>query len=124
MYVVLCCQDESDHVLNLAIFIGPAKAEEINDAGSPRHDGVALLRRSEASPATPELRGPIVSPSANLIKEAARLGASGPNKRATLTTYLLKKGELRNSSLLDKKKAKSSPPERKHQVYKKTDRLL
>jgi hypothetical protein len=47
MYVVLCCQDESDPVLNLAIFIGPAKAEEINDADSPRHDGVALLRRSE-----------------------------------------------------------------------------
>jgi hypothetical protein len=33
--------------------------------------------------------------------EAARRGARGPNKRATLTTCLLKKGELEISSELD-----------------------
>ncbi len=33
--------------------------------------------------------------------KAARRGASEPNKRATLTTCLLKKEELENSSMLD-----------------------
>ncbi len=32
---------------------------------------------------------------------AARLGASGPNKRSTLRKYLLKKAKLENSSKLD-----------------------
>jgi hypothetical protein len=41
-------------------------------------------------------------------------GANGSNKRATLMTSLLKKGELKNSSLLDLKRAKGSPPKKKH----------
>ncbi len=39
--------------------------------------------------------------------------ASGPNKRATLTKYYLRKGELKSSSLLEYKRKKGSPPERK-----------
>jgi hypothetical protein len=35
------------------------------------------------------------------VVKAARRGASGLNKRATLMTYLLKKGELKSSSLPD-----------------------
>ncbi len=35
------------------------------------------------------------------VVEAARRGVSGPNKRATLTTSLLRKGELKSSSLVD-----------------------
>jgi hypothetical protein len=46
--------------------------------------------------------------------EAARRGASGPGKRATPTTCLLKKRELENSSNLDGKGAKGSPPDKKH----------
>jgi hypothetical protein len=37
--------------------------------------------------------------------EAARQEASGPNKRATLTEYLLKKRELDNSSKLKRIRA-------------------
>jgi hypothetical protein len=48
------------------------------------------------------------------VVEAARQGASGPNKRATLKTCLLNKGELKSSSLLDFKRAKGSLPEKKH----------
>jgi hypothetical protein len=35
------------------------------------------------------------------VVEAARRGVSGPNKRATLMTCLLRKGELKSSSLVD-----------------------
>jgi hypothetical protein len=35
------------------------------------------------------------------VVKAARQGASGPDKRATLTTCLLEKGEVKSSSLLD-----------------------
>jgi hypothetical protein len=42
------------------------------------------------------------------------MGASELNKRAIRMTYLLKKGELKSSSLLDRKRAKGSPPEKKH----------
>ncbi len=52
--------------------------------------------------------------SSEKVVEAVRRGASGPDKRATLTTYVLKKGELKSSSLLDRKRAKGSPPEKKH----------
>jgi hypothetical protein len=48
------------------------------------------------------------------VVKAARQGASGPNKRTTLTTYLLKKGELKSSSLLDRKRIKGSLPEKKN----------
>jgi hypothetical protein len=51
--------------------------------------------------------------SSETVVETTRQGASGPNKRATLPTYLLKNGELKRSSLLDRKRAKSSPPEKK-----------
>jgi hypothetical protein len=50
--------------------------------------------------------------SSETVVEAARQEASGPNKRATLMTYLLKKGELKSSSLLDRKRAKGSLPEK------------
>jgi hypothetical protein len=46
--------------------------------------------------------------SSEAVVEAARRGASGLNKRATLTTYLLKKGELKSSSLLDWKGQKAA----------------
>ncbi len=39
--------------------------------------------------------------SSETVVEAARRGESGPKNRATLTTYLLKKEELKSSSLLD-----------------------
>ncbi len=42
-----------------------------------------------------------------IVVEAVRWGASGPNKRATLTTCLLKKESW--------KREKGSPPEKKHQ---------
>jgi hypothetical protein len=46
-----------------------------------------------------------------MVVEAARQGASGPNKSASS-----KKGELKSSSLLDRKRAKGSPPEKKHHI--------
>jgi hypothetical protein len=49
--------------------------------------------------------------SSETVVEAARREASGPNKRSTLMTYLLKKGELKINSLLDRKREKGSPPE-------------
>jgi hypothetical protein len=52
--------------------------------------------------------------SSETVVEAARWEVSGLNKRATLITSLLKKGELKSSSLLDRKRAKGSPPEKKH----------
>jgi hypothetical protein len=39
--------------------------------------------------------------SSETVVEVARQGASGPNKRATLTTYLLKKGRAEKQLLLD-----------------------
>ncbi len=48
------------------------------------------------------------------VVEAARWGASGPNKRATLMTHLFKKGELKSNSLLDRQRAKGSLPEKRH----------
>jgi hypothetical protein len=39
--------------------------------------------------------------SSEAVVEAAIRGANGPNKRATIMTDLLKKGELKSSSLLD-----------------------
>jgi hypothetical protein len=44
--------------------------------------------------------------------KAARWGASGPNKRDTLTKQLLKKGELELK--LELKRAKGGPPDEKH----------
>ncbi len=44
--------------------------------------------------------------------EAARQGASGLNKRATLMEHLLKKRELDNSSKLNRIRTKGSPPEK------------
>jgi hypothetical protein len=58
------------------------------------------------------------------VVEAARQGASGPNKRDTLTTYLLKKGEVKSSSLPDGKKGKRQPAREKGQQIKKKDCLL
>jgi hypothetical protein len=46
------------------------------------------------------------------------MGGQWPNKRATLITCLLKKGELKSSPLLDLKKGKM--PEKKHQGEKKS----
>ncbi len=60
--------------------------------------------------------------SSEILLKAARQGASGPNKRATLTTYLLKKVELKSSSLLDGERAKGSPPEKS--TMNKKERLL
>jgi hypothetical protein len=57
--------------------------------------------------------------SSETVVEAPRLGARGQNKRATFTTYLLKKGELESSSLLDRKRAKGSLPEKKHHRWKR-----
>ncbi len=54
--------------------------------------------------------------SSETVVEAARRGTSGPYERATLTTCLLKKGELKSSSLLDRKRAKGSLPEKRHHV--------
>jgi hypothetical protein len=51
------------------------------------------------------------------VFEAARQGASGLNKRAILTTYLLKKADMKSSSLLDRKRAKRQPT--KHTDKKK-----
>jgi hypothetical protein len=63
-----------------------------------------LVRRAEAQqrPRVSKLRakGLYNYHSSETEVEAARQGASGPNKRATLTTYLLKMGELK-SSLFD-----------------------
>jgi hypothetical protein len=42
--------------------------------------------------------------SSEIVVVAARQGASGSNKRATLTAYLLKKGELKSSSVFDRKR--------------------
>jgi hypothetical protein len=61
--------------------------------------------------------------SSETVVEAARRGASGQNKRATLMTCLLRKGELKNSSLLDWKRAKSSMLEKKP-PWVKTKELL
>jgi hypothetical protein len=46
--------------------------------------------------------------SSETVVEAARHGASEPNKKATLMTCLLKKGELKSSSLLDRKGQKAT----------------
>ncbi len=56
--------------------------------------------------------------------KAARQGASGPNKRATLTKCLLEKGELENSSKLDWKRAKGSPQNKKASHIKRKNCLL
>jgi hypothetical protein len=60
--------------------------------------------------------------SSETVVKAARLGARGPNKRATLTTYLLKKGELKSSSLLDRKGQK--PASQRKSTTDKKERLL
>jgi hypothetical protein len=57
--------------------------------------------------------------SSEAVVEAARRGASGSIRRATLTTSLLKKEELKTNSLLDWNRAKGSLPEKKHHGYKK-----
>jgi hypothetical protein len=54
--------------------------------------------------------------SSETVVQAVRRGASGPNKRAALMTCLLKKGELKSISLLDRKRAKGSPPDKTHHV--------
>ncbi len=59
-------------------------------------------------------KGPSDYHSSEIVVKAARRGASGPNKRATLMTYLLKKGELKSSSFLVRKRTKGSPPEKGH----------
>jgi hypothetical protein len=61
--------------------------------------------------------------SSDTVIEAARREASRLNKRATLTTYLLKKGELKCSSLLGRKKEKAAR-QRKSTTGNKKDRLL
>jgi hypothetical protein len=43
---------------------------------------------------------------------AARQKANGPNKRATLTKYLLKERELDNSFKPNRTRAKGRPPEK------------
>jgi hypothetical protein len=74
--------------------------------------------RAEAQrrPRVPKLKAKGLSDyhSSVTVVEAARQGANGPNKRATLTTYLLKKREPKSSSLLDRKKGKGRPQEIKH----------
>jgi hypothetical protein len=62
--------------------------------------------------------------SSETVVEAARRGASGPYKRATLPTYLLKKGERKSSSLLDRKRAKRQPTKEKAPQKKKKECLL
>jgi hypothetical protein len=62
--------------------------------------------------------------SSETLVEASRRGASGRNKRATLTTYLLKKGELKSSYLLDRKRAKGSPPGKSTMVKKERSLTL
>ncbi len=59
------------------------------------------------------------SNSSETVVKAARWGASGLSKRATLMTYLFKKGELKSSYLLEWKRAKGSPPEKKHHRSKR-----
>jgi hypothetical protein len=46
------------------------------------------------------------------VVEAARRGASGPNKRTTLIEYMLKKRALDNSSKPNQTRAKGSPPKK------------
>jgi hypothetical protein len=48
------------------------------------------------------------------VVEAARLGASGPNKKGYSHDMFTQKGELISSFLLDRKRAKSSSSEKKH----------
>jgi hypothetical protein len=62
------------------------------------------------------------SHSSEIVVEAVRRGASEPKERATLTTCLLKKGELKSSSLFDRKRAKGSLPEKS--TMDKKERLL
>jgi hypothetical protein len=51
--------------------------------------------------------------------EAARLGAIGPNKRATLMTSLLKEKRAKGSSTLKHKKGKKQPTKEKASRLKK-----
>jgi hypothetical protein len=48
------------------------------------------------------------------------MGGQWPNKRATLITCLLKKGELKSSPLLDLKKGKMQPAREKAPGIKKS----
>ncbi len=50
--------------------------------------------------------------SSEMAVEAAIWEASGSNKRATLTQFLLKERELDNSSKPNRTRAKGSPPEK------------
>ncbi len=50
--------------------------------------------------------------------EAARQGSSGPNKRATFTTYLLNKGRAEKQVFDKLEKGKGNLPEKK-QIKKK-----
>jgi hypothetical protein len=83
--------------------------------------GRLVRYRSEAQrrPRVSKLRAKGLSDyhSSETVVKAARRGASGPYKRATLMTYLLKKGELKSSSLLDEKGQKST-----HQRKSTTDK--
>ncbi len=50
--------------------------------------------------------------------EAAREGASGPNKRASLMTYLLKERELKAALHWSTRRVKGSPPKKEHHGWK------
>jgi hypothetical protein len=60
--------------------------------------------------------------SSETVVEASRRGASGLNKRATLMACLLKKGELKSSSLLGRKRSNTAR-QRKSTTDKKTELL-
>ncbi len=68
-----------------------------------------LVRRPRVSKL--RLKGLSDAHSNETAVEAAIQGACVLNKRATLTTCLLKKRELKNSSKLDWKRAKCGPPD-------------
>ncbi len=56
--------------------------------------------------------------------EGARWKASGPNKRATPTNYLLAERELDNSSKPNRTRAKGSPPEKTTTTKKDTHSIF
>jgi hypothetical protein len=59
-----------------------------------------------------------------MVGEASRQGASGLNKRATLTKNLLKRESWRTALCLTEHRAKSSPPEKNNTDKKKNCLLL
>ncbi len=75
-------------------------------------------RSAEAKSLKTKGQGTVWLPLKWAIAEAARRGASGPNERATLTTYLLKKRELKAALHWNTTRGKGGLPRKKQHSWK------